>query len=436
MLNIKQILLNKIYCRFIFIVLFLFFISLCNVQYASADLGVSPNNINVTVGYSKTFTISGGTGFYNITSSSDATATASISGAAGTDGTITGVAPGTAVITIEDNSGASVTINVNVTQLTLSQTSVTLLPQTSEIITVLTGSTFYNVETSNAQVAEAGVSNDQITITGITPGTAIISVSDSNLNTAVIAVTVGSSFTITPSSITVFTGQTATATISDSTAFYNISSNDPSIATVAISGTTISVTGVSNGNTTIIVQNSDGFTFNLDVTVDTSSTTTINLELSESQTVSLGDGSGFYQVDVPDTAVATIIISGNSATITGVGPGKTLITIRDNETNEIKFEVNVKLPAPVLNVSVNGSIVQLLWNKDVQADSYILFAAPANANGDIDTTNIIQINVGTLDPLTFNLRSGDHYFAAIQAVSVTDPDISSSVSNIEEITIP
>ena len=436
MLNIKENMFNKNCCKIIFIILFLILISLTNVQHASAALSVSSQNISITVGASKTFTISGGTGYYKITSSSDATATASISGASGTDGTIVGIAPGTADITVEDSSGDSVTISVTVSQIKLSKTSVSLLPQTSEVITVLAGSTYYNVVTSNDQVAQASVSGDKITITGVATGKAVVTVSDSNADTADIFVTVGSSFTITPSSLNVSIGQTANATISDNTEFYNASSADTSIATVTISGTTISVTGVSNGNTKITVQNSAGFTSVLDVSVDTSLFAKINLKLSESKTISLAGGSGFYQVDIPDPAIATVAINGDNATITGVGAGTALITIKDNTTNKVELEVNVKLPAPVLSVSVAGSLLKLSWNQIPGTDYYMLFAAPADASGGIDIVKLGQVNVGTLNALTFDLQSGDHYFAAIQAVNATNPDISSLISNIEEIIIP
>ncbi len=422
--------------RIFFISAFIFLFSLLNVQYASAALSVSTNDVNLTTGSSKAFTISGGTGYYKISSSSDATATASISGAAGTDGTIVGVSQGTATITITDSAGAVVTINVTVSEITLSKTNVVLLPNKSETITVLTGSTFYNVTTSDANVAKASVSGDSITITGVNAGTAVVTVSDSNSDTATISVLVGSSFTIDPATIDISIGQTATATISDPTGFYNASSNDASIATASITGTTVTVKGVSNGNAIITIENSAGFTSTIAVTVDVSLFTKINLGVSESKTVSLSGGSGFYKVNTIDTSVATVIITGDNAIITGLGAGKTLITIEDSKTNKVEFEVSVKLPAPVLDVSVNGTLVKLWWNKIAKADSYMLFAAPANASGGIDMTKIGQINVGSLDSLMFDLKSGDHYFAALQAVDATNSDISSLISNIVEIIVP
>ncbi len=429
---------SAMYClsRIVLVVFFVLLSFSFQVQYASAALSVSTTDVNLTVGSSTTFTISGGTGYYKITSSSDATATASVSGAAGTNGTIVGIAQGTAVITITDSSGATATINVKVSEITLSKTKVVLLPKQSEVVTVLTGSTFYNVTSSDNNVATASVSGDAVTITGVSAGTAVVTVSDSNSDTATISVVVGSSFTIDPASVSIAIGQTATATISDPTGFYNASSSNTSIAKVSISGTKVTITGVSSGSATITVENSAGFTSTIAVTVDVSLFSKINLGVSDSKTIALSGGSGFYKVDIADPSIASVVISGNDATITALGAGTTLITIEDSNANKVEFEVNVKLPAPVLNVSVNGTLVKLWWNQVAKADSYELFAAPANASGDIDMAKIGQINVGSLDFLMFDLKPGDHYFAALQAVDNTNADISSVVSNIVEIIIP
>ncbi|MBU1697836.1 MAG: hypothetical protein KKD21_12475 [Proteobacteria bacterium] len=414
----------------------LFLITLFHVRYASASLTVSATDINLTVGTSLTFTITGGTGFYKITSSSDTVATASMGGSSGDQGTIQGVALGAATITIEDSSGATSTINVLVSVITLSKTSVTFLPLESETVTVLTGSPDYNVATSDDTVATASVSNDIVTIIGVAAGTAIITVSDSNSDSTTITVIVGSSFSVDPSSVTISSGETANATISDNTGFYTVSSSDPSIATVSISGTTVVITGVSQGSATITVQNSAGFTSAISVTVDLSLFVKVELGLTESEIVSLAGGSGFYQVNIADASIATVSLVGDNATITGLGAGKTMITIEDNQANKFEFEVTVQLPAPVLNVSVTGTLAKLWWGNVANAGSYLLFYAPADAAGDVDTSNIGQVNVGSLESLIFDLKSGDHYFAAVQTIHGTYADVSSLVSNIEEIIIP
>lgn len=414
----------------------LFLITLFNVRYASAALTVSATDINLTVGTSLTFTITGGTGFYKITSSSDTVATASMGGSSGDQGTIQGVALGTATITIEDSSGATAAINVLVSVITLSKTSVTFLPLESETVTILTGSPDYTVASSDDTVATASVSNDIVTITGVAAGIAVITVSDSNSDSTTIDVIVGSGFSVDPSSVTISTGETANATISDNTGFYTASSSDSSIVTVSISGTTVVITGVSQGSATITVQNSAGFTSTISVTVDVSLFVTVELGLAESETVSLTGGSGFYQVDIADASIATVSLVGDKATITGFGAGKTMITIEDNQSNKFEFEVTVQLPAPVLNVSVTGTLAKLWWGNVANADSYLLFYAPADAAGDVDTSNIGQVNVGSLESLIFDLNSGDHYFAAVQTIHGTYADVSSLVSNVEEIIVP
>ena len=414
----------------------LFLITLFHVRYASAALTVSVTDINLKVGTFQTFTITGGTGYFKITSSADTIATASVGGSTGDQGTIQGIALGTATITIEDNSGEIATINVQVAEITLSNTSVTLLPQEVETITVLTGIPDYDAVTSDDKVATVSVSNNIVTITGVAAGNAVITVSDSNLDSITITVIVGSVFSVDPASVTISIGETANATISDNTGVYTASSSDSSIATVSISGTLVEITGVAQGSAIITVQNSAGFTSTISVIVDVSLFSKIKLVLSESQIVSLAGVSGSYQVDISDTAVVTVTLDGDNATLTGLGAGKTIVTIDVNKANKFKFEVTVQLPAPVLNLSVNAVQVKLSWNKVANAASYLLFYAPVDATGDIDTANIGQINVGSLESLIFDLGSGSHVFVVVQALHGTYTDVSSLISNIGEIIVP
>lgn len=408
----------------------------CPLDTSYAALSTSTSSVMLTVGATQNFTISGGTGFYKITSSDTSIATASISGSAGDQGTIKGVAIGTATITIEDSSATTTTIAVTVSQITLGKNSVALAPGGTDTVTILTGSTYYNVTSSDDAVATASVYNDTVTIVAVGSGSCTVTVTDSNSDTALIAVTVGSSFSVSPSSLTLSIGETATATLSDSTGFYNASTSSSAVATVILSGSTVSVTGVAAGSATVTVINSVGFTATIDVTVDVSLYDSVSLGISESTTFSLAGGSGYYNVDIANDAVASVSLLGDDLTITGAAAGKTTVTVEDNQDNKVVFDVSVRLAAPVLTYSVNNTLVNLSWDPVANADSHILYYAPANAAGSVNTAKISKINVGSLGALLFNLESGDHYFLALQAVNETYPAVSSLASNIVEIKIP
>lgn len=406
------------------------------VQHTQAALSTSTANMTLTVGTSQTFTISGGTGFYKVTSSDSAVATASISGSAGDQGSVQAIALGTATITIEDSTGDTTTIAVSVSEITLDKNSVSLVPQGTANVTILTGSTYYNVVSSDNAVATANIYDDTVTITGVATGTAVVTVSDSNSNTATISVNVGASFSVSPSSMILSIGETDTAVISDSSGFYNATSSDTSIATVVLSGTTVTITGVQAGSVVITIQNSAGFTTTVDVTVDLSVFSKLALGLSESTTVDLTNGSGFYNVTIADKTIASVTLASSDATITGLAAGKTNITIEDNQSNKFEYEVTVQLPPPVLEWSVAGTLVEISWDKVEGAGSYTLFFAPPDANGEPAVANIDYINVGALGGLLVNLSSGDHFFAVLQAVHPTYSDVSSTASNVIEVIVP
>ncbi|MBT4027709.1 hypothetical protein, partial [Desulfobacula sp.] len=88
--------------------------ALINVRVSDAALSVSSTTVSVVVGNSQQVTITGGTGFYKISSSDEKIATATVSGSTVQKGTIQGVAIGTAIITIEDDTGATATIDVTI----------------------------------------------------------------------------------------------------------------------------------------------------------------------------------------------------------------------------------------------------------------------------------------------------------------------------------
>jgi len=381
---------------------------------------------------SETISLAGSSGFYQVDIANTAIASVTF---VGDEATVSGIAPGTTTIIIEDNSGSMITINVQVSEITLALTSVSLLPQESETISVLSGSSFYNIITSNAQVAFASVSNGIITVTGVSAGTATITITDSNTDSATVEVTVGAIFSVDPSSVTLDIGQTTAAVISDDTGFYTVTSSDPGIATASISGTSIIITGIALGTSTITVQDSGGsiVTFTATVTVPVNST--VNVNIQESEVVFFAGGAGTYQVDIADPAIASVVLDGDSAVITGLGAGKTTVTIGDDQGYSVAFDVVIPLPAPVVSVTVTGNIVRLSWDPIADADSYIVYYAPSDASGNIDLANIGFSNIGNVEPLLVNLPSGLHFFAALQAVDAINPEVSSPASNIVEFIV-
>ena len=161
-----------------------------------------------------------------------------------------------------------------------------------------------------------------------------------------------------PTNVSVGIGKTTSNTISGGTAPYSIqTAGDNTIATVAISDTTISVTGVAAGQTSFTIQDSSATPVTATVTVTVSSTGTLTLDFSNPTAISqisagttaavnmgITGGTLPYNIQTgPDSSVAMAMISGSTLTIIGTSPGVTSVTISDSSAtpNTITLSVNI-----------------------------------------------------------------------------------------------
>ncbi len=408
----------------------------------AAVISVMPSNTTITLsaGTFYSFTVSGGTGYYKITSSDNSVATTSLTGLNSSDCKIEGISNGIATLTVEDSAGDQIFIDVIVASSTLglSQSQLSLAPQSSQTITVSSGSGYYKIASSDDTVAVATVTNNIITVSAVSVGSATITITDSNSQTATIDVQVmtGSKFTVSPSKITLgSTGDTATCTLSDTSLFYQVSSSDSSIATAMIFNNVVTIVAGAPGVAVITVNSSNAQTAVIDVTVSNKNIITLFPGQTNDWDMTATGGNGFYQATISDNTIANISFSGNNAKITGLYPGTTQIFITDSVSNTFTLNINVSLEPPLLNVAIKGDNVTLSWNEISGADSYIIYYAPNDTSGAPITSKIQFVNVGKILSLDITLYSGASYSAAVQAVHPQIVNLSSPASNIESITI-
>ncbi|MGD2187063.1 MAG: PilC/PilY family type IV pilus protein, partial [Desulfobacterales bacterium] len=151
----------------------------------------------------------------------------------------------------------------------------------------------------------------------------------------------GGALSVNPASVSVFEGDDATVSISGGTGPYSAGGYNSSIATASITGTTMTVSGVSAGTTTITVTDADSNSIDVSVTVTptlSAAPTNVNLYLtpgSDQADVIVSGGQPGYTATSGNTGVATVTISGSTATITGVGAGTVTITITDAFNNHV-----------------------------------------------------------------------------------------------------
>jgi len=170
--------------------------------------------------------------------------------------------------------------------LTAAPTSVSLLVGGVSFVTISGGKVPYSLKSnSDTTKVRSVVSGTTLTVTGLAVGTATIVVKDSaGTSTVSVPVTVASMIA-TPNTVTVVKGATKTVTISGGTAPYTIQTAPTStVATAAISGSTLSITGVGAGTTSVVVKDNSATakTVSVDITVTataptgTSGTTSFN----------------------------------------------------------------------------------------------------------------------------------------------------------------
>jgi hypothetical protein len=158
---------------------------------------------------------------------------------------------------------------------------------------------------------------------------------------------------VVPTSVLVKTGSTtAPATISGGVAPYTIQTQpNNKIATAKISGTSLTVTGVSSGQTSVVIQDSSTPIKTATIQITTSLILDFNNPLAlQNITASVQNGTSLtmsggaqpYNITTqPDSGIALALISNNTLAIVGVNPGITSVTIQDSSGININLNITV-----------------------------------------------------------------------------------------------
>jgi len=150
---------------------------------------------------------------------------------------------------------------------------------------------------------------------------------------------------ISPSSLNISVGQSASANVSIGSYIYSgsyyISNNsNSSVASASISGSTVNVYGLNSGSTTITVCSTSSTCAYLYVTVSGGSTggniyfspSSVNLTAGQSQSVTIYNNNNYYNSNYyissnSNSNVASAYISGNSLYVSGLVSGSTSINV-------------------------------------------------------------------------------------------------------------
>lgn len=157
-------------------------------------LTAGPSSISLAPGGTKEITIANGQPPYSIVSDDETIGTVSDS-ILQDDGivTVTGMEKGTTTITVTDDNGDSAVVDVTVmdaTPITVNPVSASLEIAETETVDISGGVGGYTATSSDDTVATVSVSGDQAVIEGIGAGDALITITDADLNSVDVDVTV------------------------------------------------------------------------------------------------------------------------------------------------------------------------------------------------------------------------------------------------------
>ncbi len=326
-------------------------------QDAPLAFGTSaPNAVVLSPGASGTYSISGGTTPYAVTTS-DASVVSVSSTAA--NFTVTAVQVGSAQVVVTDAAGSRLQVGFTVASATplfvSSAASVSLAVGTGQVYEVGGGTPGYTVSSSNTSVVTASLSGTRLTLNALSTGTATVVVRDAAGATQSVAVTASPAaalFTSAPSAITVVPASTQAYTVGGGVAPYTATSSNTAVATAAVGGNTLTVNGVGSGTATVSIRDASGSAVSLGVSVSTTSAqalvvtpTTASGTVGETLSFAIRGGDGPYTVTANNAAVAAISASGSTFTANLVKAGQTTISVIDAK-GQIQAVALTVAPAP------------------------------------------------------------------------------------------
>ena len=333
--------------------------------------------VNLTVssmapGNTYTVTVSGGVKPYSALSSNVVVASATTPAADGKF-VIQGLSAGFTNVTIKDATGTEITLAVTVPSPTAlfstAPATLGILSGHTDFFTIFGGTAPYSVnDIGNGVIVRSVLSGSALSITGMAPGNKTVAISDAKGAVIRIDVTVNPGlFVDSPSNVTIVSGTGSIYTVHGGVPYtsgasnYRVNSSNPAVATATVTASTLSISALTNGSTSLVISDAVGATTTIDVTVLSAgalmSTAPSNLTLAvgaTSDTYAVTGGTGAYTAVSTNTALATAVVTGGSSTAgstlvikaaAGSQGGNVTVNVTDTAGNKFTVSVTVSAPA-------------------------------------------------------------------------------------------
>ena len=173
----------------------------------------------------------------------------------------------------------------------------------------------------------------------------------SSTSTSTTATTTTALYSTAPDALAMSVGSAQEFTIGGGTAPYSAVSNDVDVAVTAVSSSKLSIGGVAVGDAKIQIRDSIGALLSVPVTVKSASKRALYSTSPSSITVAAGSlgaqtyrvagGVGPYSATSTNVGVVSVVINGDSITVTGMSVGSAGVVVMDNVGALLNIAVSV-----------------------------------------------------------------------------------------------
>lgn len=343
----------------------------------STGLTFSQNSPSLMIGGTLNISMSGGSS-YNISSNSNSAAV--IATITNTNYlTLVGNGTGSSVVTVCSSSGncGSITATVSYATsgpITLSQTNLWLQVGQAASVTISGGTMPYSLSNtaSSASLVQSTLNNNILSLTGIAPGTATLSVCSAGgactqLSALVNGVSTSGQLTFSNNNLTLLTGASATVSLYGSSGYYISNSTNQNVASITLSGSQVTVSALTAGSANATICQTGGQCSVLYVAVTsntpsstppsfTPSTPSVAVGANVNVQVYGGVSSNYYVSSNSNPSIVQAVFSGNILTLTGEIAGSSVINVcaASNNCNSLPVTVT-SFAAPVVTTSATST---------------------------------------------------------------------------------
>jgi hypothetical protein len=375
--------------------------------------------VNVGSSVSLTATNLGGAALYVANNSNSSIANVSISGG---QVAISGNTAGSTTVTLCQVGNTTNCPSVYVViepsgtgQLSFSQTNVSVVSGQNLPITISGGNGAYQIlNNSNSSIIQASITGSVLTLsTGAATGSSSIVVCSTDMALCgVVTVTAGSASSVVMSfsnSIPVVSvGQSITVNVygPSGVQFYVSSNSNPSVVQANLSGTTLTLTGIAAGASSVALCSTTSTCASLSVTVQaalavgniTLNQNTVSVLSGQSFNLTISGGTEPYNLVGGTSAVSQETLNGNTLTVYGVAGGTSSVNICSSAGGCTLLTVTVNGPAAVVPVStpVPTSTVTTPTASSLPVSIFTQYLAPGSAGSEVTELQKMLVKEGFL----------------------------------------